>query len=647
MRSFNTQSRFSMSATVLIVQPDLAMAEYIGQLILAGTPDAAVGFVQNPQDGLAALEQYEDIDLCICELYFPEGGGLAFLSAIRARFRRTRVIVVTSYDLQNFAEHLQGLTVFVPPLDEAGFSATCQDSLATLQGLDFPPFHLGKKQPPDRWGDCYAAYDTGVKRDVFITILPAGATPDEANRFRSFATLMARAGHPNTQAVYQAGSYQGRDFFAREKWDAPTLAEMVTAGQGIDGRTAARIIHAVGSLVIFWDANGYPHSTVGAADVSISQQGVIKVANCVDPTQPATPPGLSDLTALAHALRGVLVDAPPRVEALLDRIGEGPVPLAEVVSEAQAIDIDLAPERQIEITEERSLARKAVAAERRKQQRNIYITAVLSLLAVVLVGYFVYERFLAPPVARQFNEMVKIPEGAYIYQAGPATMDHTFYIDKYEVTLGQYLKFLKAVRDAGTDAAWRDPAQQGEKNHEPADWSMILQCIRYHQSYHNELITLDFPVFNIDWYDASAYAKWAGKRLPTEMEWEKAARGPHGFLYPWGNTFRLNANTSVPMPGAPVPTEQVRPTQATVDQTPLDRSPYGVYDMAGNVSEWTASVVPSSKLSSENVAVIRGASFLSRELAHEQLTYRITEFAQTTREFWLGFRCASDTAPAK
>src|SRR5450432_2792505 len=242
-----------MSANVLVVQSDAALGQRIGELVLAGTPDAAVSLVTSPQEGIAALGQYDDLDLCVCELYFADGDGLAFLSAVRARFRHARVLLVTSYDLQNFGDYIQGLSVFRTPLDESVFAPTCQDALATLEGHEFPPFRLGKKQPPDRWGDCYAAYDTGVKRDIFITICHSWATPEGAVRFRSSATMMARAGHPNVQAVYQAGAYQGRDFFCREKWDMPNLSEMATAGQRIDPRLAAQIIHIVGAVVIFWD----------------------------------------------------------------------------------------------------------------------------------------------------------------------------------------------------------------------------------------------------------------------------------------------------------------------------------------------------------------------------------------------------------
>jgi formylglycine-generating enzyme required for sulfatase activity/CheY-like chemotaxis protein len=650
-----------MSTSVLIVQSDPALGERIGQLILAGTPHSSVLFVPNPVEGIAVLDQVDDLALCICEIYFETGDGLAFLSAVRTRFRRARVIIVTRYNLQNFAEYIQGLTLFPAPLDESLFISTCQDSLTTLEGHEFPPFRLGKKQPPDKWGDCYAAYDTGVKRDIFITVCHSWATPEDSNLFRSYAALMARAAHPNVQAVYQAGAYQGRDFFCREKWDMPNLAEMATAGQGIDPRLAAQIIHIVGSVIMFWDANQYPHTNVGAMDVSVSPQGVIKVANCADPTRQATPPGVADLTALAQAVQSLIPSpdqVPQRVRKLLNDLRQGPAPLAQVISEAQSIDIELAPKREIAVTVEHQIAQEAIQIERKKQKRTQYVMFGGFGLVVAIVAYYVYATFLQEPPSHSYGEMIEIPAGPYIYQSGPATIDHTYYIDKYEVTFGQYLKFLKAVAKAGNDNEWKDPSQPNTKSwdHQPKDWvdstdasgqpiAGIYRCIRYQQPYKKELLTLDDPVFNIDWYDAAAYAKWAGKRLPTEQEWEKAGRGKDGYLYPWGNQYKMLADNSVVAPDVDKSTIPIH-FHMPVDQMPDDKSPYGVYDMAGNVSEWTSSIVPSSRLSTENVAVIRGANFKTTSEDHAELTYRATIYSQDFRDYWLGFRCVSDTPPA-
>ena len=145
------------------------------------------------------------------------------------------------------------------------------------------------------------------------------------------------------------------------------------------------------------------------------------------------------------------------------------------------------------------------------------------------------------------------------------------------------------------------------------------------------------PIRGVSWYEADAYCLSQGKRLPTEVEWEKAARGSDERLFVWGDQFNQeNANFG----------NQVR----SIGSLPSDTSVYGVSDLNGNVSEWTASWYNSYKnsefkdiLYGENVKVIRGGSFhkMKHGIMKEFIILPYRNFAPPQERFWdTGFRCA-------
>ncbi len=222
------------------------------------------------------------------------------------------------------------------------------------------------------------------------------------------------------------------------------------------------------------------------------------------------------------------------------------------------------------------------------------------------------------------------------HDEGPArwVVLDAYYIDKYEVSNKQFGEFLRATGHAAP-AYWDDP----------------------------RLNKANQPVVGVNWFDAKAYCEWKGKRLPTEAEWEKAARGPEGLKYPWGNEYDASK----------VNVGKNHKSTLPVDSMPEAASHYGAHHMSGNVFEWVSDWYDPKfyekttqvenptgpekpvwlggtgtyvdRLTTGEKRVIRGGSWIA-----------VKSSTTTTHRFWnhpmnnsygvgLGFRCAKN-APA-
>ncbi|WP_234384671.1 SUMF1/EgtB/PvdO family nonheme iron enzyme [Streptomyces sp. MMG1121] len=237
-----------------------------------------------------------------------------------------------------------------------------------------------------------------------------------------------------------------------------------------------------------------------------------------------------------------------------------------------------------------------------------------------------------------------LPAGAYL--VGPAErllirrVERPVRFDRHAVTVARYRRFLDALDPDGT-SQWDHPDQPAGVTHRP--WTDRLRRPDYYENPRYDA----HPAICVSWWSAHAFAAFEDKRLPTSLEWEAAARGTDGRLFPWGDALdgaRVNcADTWV---GRPVVTYQawyrdfagdaVRRAGATpVDERPGNRSPFGVVDMVGNCWEWT-----STSLDDPGEAVICGGSYDNPMRAVQSSSKGI--YRKRGASNAVGFRCVQD-----
>lgn len=238
--------------------------------------------------------------------------------------------------------------------------------------------------------------------------------------------------------------------------------------------------------------------------------------------------------------------------------------------------------------------------------------AVTRLLVAGLLVLFVASGCSKAGTAKEITgkdgaPMVLIPDGEFSYGEGEQSVSlPDFHMDKYEVSVTRYSVFLKA--------SGRKPPQY---------WDEINL-----DAYGNR------PVVWVTWTDAEAYCRWAGKRLPTEQEWEKAARDGDRRKYPWGDDEPTAALAVYDWDGKR--SWQGYATLSGVESVEPGKSPYGLHHMAGNAAEWTSSDFDTSG------KVIRGGAWMNT--AFDILSSRRASRASTSWNSYVGFRCAQNVS---
>jgi formylglycine-generating enzyme required for sulfatase activity/CheY-like chemotaxis protein len=532
-------------------------------------------------------------------------------------------------------------------------------------GTQIGDYHIEAKIGEDRNGSIYCATQTGVKRAVRLHTLSAenAAVPERLGHFISNARVKANVRHPAMLAVYEANQSGGVNFFAGEHVDGTSLDQVESGGLKIPALTAVKILEMTSDVMAYFGRDKVKHNPLRSSSILLDGKGNPRLANiAVERAESEIEPS-EEMASLAAMLLPLLAPGPltPAVESLLQTMltpETAPPSWPVLGQQAHALVPKSAPTDAYKLDARERAAIQALEAAKKSQKKTLIMSSLFSLglLAIILVvAYFV---LFSGSSGKAFDKMIEIPAGPFIYQDGETITLPGFWTDQYEVTISQYAQFLEWAKANPEEAAKiAHPEMPKGKSFEPLDWGdqelatgpMMGYYTRAKRwgKYKGAPLNVDSPVFGLDWYDAYAYAAWKGRRLPTEQEWEKAARGKDGLVFPWGN----ENNTKIVNSGADANRNPDAGGEidgysrwSPVDAMSKDRSPYDVMGMGGNVSEWTATYDESPELSGDKVPVIRGGNWANPDVDTRR---RLLKLMPLQQDLSLGFRTASDTPPPK
>ncbi len=642
--------------------------------------------VAEAADGAAAWQSASSmsaLDFLIAEAILGEETSFALRDKLLDKFPDLKAIFTSRYDLSGFEEFIAGCPVLFEPVKEEVLiqkvkAAQSPEPAAVTEVVaeaetgattvilvpdrdaetDEPPtlaygtvlgsYEIHERLYNEREAETYTAVQKGIGREVAIVLLKPEYVGNESilAEFKERQRIKAAVNHPLIVPLYEAGQVGSYHFYSREKPPGKTLESLQQAGERLSEKVLVEVIACVADAMSHATLRGYQYRMLTPRDVSVNTEHGASIVNVFRPPGRTPRNYTEDTETFLNIMRGMAEG--PKARHMVDELSR------------HSVDWEGLRELMVELREqfrERSLLKRADTKEIHDIQaahegggvpRWAYILTAIVVIAL-LAGIFLRGRDVSVREPLVKEVMVPIPAGEFRYQKNEKRTVPIFWIDKYEVTIAQYAEFLKALSKNPSQAKTYDHPDQPDtkQDHRPLMWDQYYDAARTGGSFKNkQRMSLNCPVVNVDWWDAYAYAKWKGHRLPTEVEWEKAARGKDARSFPWGN----KANGAAANLG-----EDFNPEGsggsidgftfwAPVDKSPEDVTPEGVVDLAGNVEEWTSSWAYHPDYPDLHVPVIRGGHF-ALKAGGNILTNRTFPDSALDAALPRGFRTVSDKAP--
>jgi formylglycine-generating enzyme required for sulfatase activity len=626
----------------ILIAGDAAVNQTLAEH-LAGDPRHKV-FTVTEMAGLEEAEAtFRELDVLLFSAEYSKGRGKELRDAMRQRFPNLQTVLMTNESGESVP--LETITGWLTAFEEGD-----RETAAASPGPVFlGDYELREKCRPTETTDTFRAVQRSVNREVILERLRPDLLGDRAwvKQFRKLVRARAGVSCPWIATVYEAQETAGTLYYTRELIRGRSLDELVAVKARLSPEECLQLLRAAGEAMTWLADRNVAREPLRRQHLVQGQDGAPRVAN-IATASPVPLDEPAEICAVAETLMRVADFQLSHARELSHVLGlmkaKGPHALTNwksVLREARA-----ALQRMTEArTTSHSEGRDRPGLKRRKSRGPLI--AVLLAMAAGGTALAWWARKHGKPQRETFEPaLVKVPAGEFIFRDGQRLSVPDFWMDSHEVTIGHYARFLAA---AGGETQYDHPDQPKEKQgHEPPDWAAILDAAKSGGQWRGYSVSPDCPVFNVDWWDAFACAKWMGRRLPTEEEWEKAARGTNGRTWPWGmEPDPKRANTGADYsetPGAGKGTVDGFAWWCEVNAMPEDVSPFQIYGMAGNVCEWTSTRLPDTSDPDRLVPVFRGGDF-HRNLPAAVTTSWLAKSASYAQPY-LGFRTVSDSPPA-
>lgn len=469
----------------------------------------------------------------------------------------------------------------------------------------------------------WLAEQLSVRRNVVLEQL---LDLDSEHREDFLASVRAKASidHPLIASVYEAINDDAHCFFTREWLPGENLSALVERGVTLKPAQLAHIIKRVAEACMHLEERGTSTDELTLSHVYLNEQHVLRLSNLAKWGNREDHRSADDMAEMGSHLLPLMEPGESgytRVQTLLHWMtGKDPERIMQwkdVRHYADQIEQQLAAP----VVPMHPSSQPQRTAGKKNQRQLVIVGIVVAIIALVTMFFVSQKQKPEKTTIAQLDGPILVPEGLYPGPDGNENKIRGFWLAAHEVTIGEYREFLESLKvlDIGQRKIFDHESQPLTKlRHETENWTEIIAAAENNGMWKNRVLTLNSPVFGVDWWDAHAYCEWKRARLPTQEEWYAAMR----------------MKTHDPRSLIPA---------AWGDVVSQDKNGAGFFGMAGGVSEWTRKPAsdPSNPLGAR-LWVLIGASFAkptNGAQAREWINHR------DLRRDDLGFRIAYDHLP--